>query len=583
MGFGCLGTTRMAFLGRASFEVQVYRDGRWAISEVLPSEETARRKAQELLLQKTCAGVRIVKETKFSETNVRESEIFKQMKEIEENDDFTITAVDDAPLCEQVTDFYQTAARNTMARIFSKYLEKHEMTPLELLHSHKNLKRMLNLDSMVPSAVDKIASLHTRATGGDARKRKDVIYQAVDRISARAREADSKPLPELKGSTLDEMLARIDATFSDAEERSYMANVAFVRTSVNWQGWLGKMSQLLPMASTQKDERARAMIDEMMADIFVSKTVIKDVIGVSKHLGDAVTRILDLIQGKCKPTKFAAEELVELLNSLFAANLLPRSKAVLFERIERDLGSPVRLTNSEDPAVDKAFFEELLTRAISDQGVLGGRHMALGLTYRWARISNMGGAAGVKKAMEGVRDKLSSGKQKFLFLLAMFDPDADAESKGAIESQIRNLAATLSTVQKIAPEARTEKARLQEAAAIQKLVLESKLNPSLRDPIANRFDEIVSDYIISAGVIQRLDDSRLPFRERASRLVNFCASGVLTIGRATTIARDTVVSYLRRKDFIAEYTADLPDPAEKEKAIKEFYVLLARTGFDVKG
>ena len=573
----------MAFLGRASFEVQVYRDGRWAISEVLPSEETARRKAQELLLQKTCAGVRIVKETKFSETNVRETEIFKQMKEIEDDEDFTITAVDDAPLCEQVTDFYQTAARNTMARIFSKYLEKHEMTPLELLHSHKNLKRMLNLDSMVPSAVDKIASLHTRATGGDARKRKDVIYQAVDRISARAREADSKPLPELKGSTLDEMLARIDATFSDAEERSYMANVAFVRTSVNWQGWLGKMSQLLPMASTQKDERARAMIDEMMADIFVSKTVIKDVIGVSKHLGDAVTRILDLVQGKCKPTKFAAEELVALLNTLFAANLLPRSKAVLFERIERDLASPVRLTNSEDPAVDKAFFDELLARAISDHGVLGGGNMAMGLTYRWARIANMGGAAGVKKAMEGVRDKLISGKQKFLFLLAMFDPDADAESRGAIESQIRNLAATLSTVQKIAPETRTEKARLQEAAAIQKLVLESKLNPALRDPIANRFDEIVSDYIISAGVIQRLDDPRLPFRERASRLVNFCASGVLTIGRATTIARDTVVSYLRRKDFISEYTADLPEPADKEKAIKEFYVLLARTGFDVKG
>jgi hypothetical protein len=573
----------MAFLGRASFEVQVYREGRWAISEVLPSEDSARRKAQELLLQKTCAGVRIVKETKFSETNSRESEIFKQMKEVDDDDDFSITPVEEAPLCEQVADFYQTAARNTMARIFSKYLEKHEMTPLELLHSHKNLKRMLNLDSMVPSAVDKIASLHTRATGGDARKRKDVIYEAVDRIAARAREADSKQLPELKGSTLDELLQRIDAKFPEPEERAYMANVAFVRTSVNWQGWLGKMAQLLPMASTQKDERARAMIDEMMADIFVAKTVIKDVIGVSKHLGDAVTRILDLVEGKCKPTKFAAEELVELLNTLFAADLLPRSKAVLFERIERDLGSPVRLTNSEDQAVDKSFFEELLKRAITDRGVIGGRHMAIGLTHRWARLSNLGGAAGVKRAMEGVRDKLTSGKQKFLFLLAMYDPDADPESKGAIEAQIRNLAAQLSTVQKIAPEARTEKARLQEAAGIQKLVLESKLSPALRDPIADKFDEIVSDYIISAGVIQRLDDSRLPFRERATRLVTFCASGVLTIGRATTIARDTVVSYLRRKDFIAEYTADLPDAAEKEKAIKEFYTLLSRTGFDVRG
>lgn len=105
----------------------------------------------------------------------------------------------------------------------------------------------------------------------------------------------------------------------------------------------------------------------------------------------------------------------------------------------------------------------------------------------------------------------------------------------------------------------------------------------LRDPVAAKFDELVSDYIISQGVIQRLDDERLAFRERATRLVTFCASGVLTVGRDTTIARDTIVSYLRRKDFIAEFTAGIPDAGDKEKAIKEFYGLLAKTGFDVRG
>ena len=77
-------------------------------------------------------------------------------------------------------------------------------------------------------------------------------------------------------------------------------------------------------------------------------------------------------------------------------------------------------------------------------------------------------------------------------------------------------------------------------------------------------------------------DKRLPFRERASRLVTFCASGVLTVGRATTIKRDIIINYLKRKDFIAEYTADIAEPAEKERAIKEFCILLARTGFEVK-
>jgi hypothetical protein len=66
------------------------------------------------------------------------------------------------------------------------------------------------------------------------------------------------------------------------------------------------------------------------------------------------------------------------------------------------------------------------------------------------------------------------------------------------------------------------------------------------------------------------------------RLVSFASSGVLTVGKATTMAREVIVGYLRRKDFINEFTNGLDAAADKEKAIKEFYALLANTGFDVK-
>ncbi|MSO96686.1 MAG: hypothetical protein EXR11_00490 [Rhodospirillaceae bacterium] len=312
--------------GRVKFEVQVSKANKWHISDVLPTEEAAKRKADELLALKDTEGVRIIKESHFGSDNRRESEIFKEMKEIDKKEDFSITPVDDAPLCEQVSEYYETQARTTMARVFSKYLEKMEMTPLEMLHSHKSLKRALNLDSMVPSAVDKIASLHARATSTDSRKRKDIIYAAIDRIAARAREIDSKPLPELKGSSLDDVWAQIDSKVADENERRYMANTALVRASVQWTGWLGKMAELLPMAKTLKDQRARDMVDEMMSDILIAKTVIKDVIGVSKHMGDAIMRMLDLVEGKCQPSKFAVEDLVDLLNVLFTAEGLPRAK-----------------------------------------------------------------------------------------------------------------------------------------------------------------------------------------------------------------------------------------------------------------
>ena len=315
----------MALLGRTSFEVHVYKDGGWAINQVMPTEDAARLKATQLLSLKKTRGVRIIKETSFSSSNTRESEIFCQMKEVEKDEDFSITPVKEAPLCDELSDYYQTAARNTMARVFAKYLEKHEITPLELLHNHKNLKRALNLDTMVPSAVDKISSLHARMTGEDARKRKDHIFDAVDRIAARARKVDAVPLPELKNNTLDNFLKQIDAKYQDEEERQYMAMVAFVRTTISWSGWINKMHELLPMADSQQDERAVSMIDELLADIFVGRTIIKDVIGVSKHLGDALMRMLDLLEGKCVPTKFAATELVDLLNPLFVNDFLPKS------------------------------------------------------------------------------------------------------------------------------------------------------------------------------------------------------------------------------------------------------------------
>ncbi len=573
----------MSAPGRVQYEIQTWNNGRWAINEVMPTEESARMKADNLLAQKHIVGVRIVKESHFANDSRRESEVFKKMKEAEKDEDFSVNAVETAPVCEKVSDYYKTAARTTMNRLFTKYLEKMEVTPLEMLHHSASLKRAMNLDTMVPSGVDKVASLQAKLTGEDARKRRDAIFTAVDQLAKRAREAEGKQLPELKGSTLDAVLRQIDAKTADEDERAFMANFALTKVSINWQGLLGKITNILPMARSEKDARAIAMVDEMMSDILQAKTIIKDVIGVSKHMGDAVMRIFDLLEGKCQPTKFACIEVMELLNPLFAENKLPRSKAILYERIERDLKSAVRLTTSEQTSADKDFFNELLKRTVSDRGVLGGRPIAAGLAERWARMNNVGGATGRKKAIEGVCSLLESGKHKFIFLLSLYDEGAEAEVRGAIELHIRGLVNQLNSIQKIAPNARTEKARLQETAFIQKLVLESSLELKFKTPLADAFDKLVSDYIVSENVIQRLDDSRLPFRERTTRIVSFCGSGVLTVGKATTIARDAIVSYLRRKDFITELTADLATPAEKEKAIKEFYGLLAGTGFDVRG
>jgi hypothetical protein len=221
------------------------------------------------------------------------------------------------------------------------------------------------------------------------------------------------------------------------------------------------------------------------------------------------------------------------------------------------------------------FFDTMVERIITEDRVIGGHAMARGMTQRWARLDNIGGAGGTNKAMQAMCDKLATGKRVFVYLLALYDPKAEAPVKAAIEEQLKRKAAELNSVAKIAPQARTEKARLQQTSTIQRLVLDSDLEEELKSVMARRFDDIVVDYIVGNKVIERLDNKSLTFRDRANRLVSFCAAGVLTEGRATEIARQSITTYLKRKDFVSEFTSDIPDPADKEAAIREFYRLLA--------
>jgi len=49
--------------------------------------------------------------------------------------------------------------------------------------------------------------------------------------------------------------------------------------------------------------------------------------------------------------------------------------------------------------------------------------------------------------------------------------------------------------------------------------------------------------------------------------------------KAVEAARVRVVNYLRQPDFTTQVVADLTDPAEKEKALRDLFDLMRRAGF----
>ena len=82
-------------------------------------------------------------------------------------------------------------------------------------------------------------------------------------------------------------------------------------------------------------------------------------------------------------------------------------------------------------------------------------------------------------------------------------------------------------------------------------------------------------------ILQRVDDPNRPLRARARLLISMCLPDMLPPGKAVEAARVRVANYLRQPDFTTQVVADLTEPAEKEKALRELFDLMKRAGFKV--
>ena len=81
-------------------------------------------------------------------------------------------------------------------------------------------------------------------------------------------------------------------------------------------------------------------------------------------------------------------------------------------------------------------------------------------------------------------------------------------------------------------------------------------------------------------MIEKLDHADLSLRERAQRLVQFCAAGILPPqGKAITRTRTSILNLLRQPNFDARFVEGVSDPKDAQESLRNFHRLLVKAGF----
>jgi hypothetical protein len=568
----------MSSSGRASFEIQVQRDERWVIEHTSQTEDAARTAAKALLAKRSGSGVKIVKFWTRADGHVTETVILQELHGGPEAK-VTMSPIEEAPYCKKVRDYYQLESRETIGRLFRKYIEKMILTPTEAIHSAKVLKRVQDMDTLFPPAVDRVATLQARAAGEDSRTRRDEVYKAVEQMTLRARKVEENPnLPNLRDGNLAGLVEKI-ATMVPETDAKFYALVALSRDLMQHDSWLAKFYRLTALTTPMLPDPVLALLDGVYADLFGVPAALQKVLGSQRNLAEALIAIADLWDGRMVPANKDLTETIEQLNTLLAQGRLDETRKSLMERLHRQLAGNNPL-NRIDPTHEREAFRDVALRLFRPDGLLGGPATAAALTRRFVLMQEAGGKKGLENAVEGIVGLMTDSLFRVVYLSELSASVLGADLYSAIDKHIRETV-MVPSIDALTPASWQSRDKMLRLTRLYERIGENEIWPSdLRQGLLDHIDRLLVGFIAAKGIIEKLDDPQAKLRDRAIRLLEFSAARVLPVGsEAHRNARDRIIALLRQPNFEMHIIEGITSPAEAEQILRQLHGLLARGGF----
>lgn len=570
----------------AEFEIHVNRGGRWQIDGAESTEKDAIASAKRRLGMPGVEGVKVIAEAKSRFGRVSENVVFEQQGRVADSGIITVAPIDVPPKrCETSSDLYGGNARLAMSKLFRNYTSKMNLTVSEVLYNARELKRVMEKDNLLSSAVSKVASLQAGAGAAEAKERRDELFSMIDEVVARANAAEKAQLPSIAAVGLKTLEEAVSGRAADAREREYLIRVAISRDLMAERSFLGKLENAVKWAEGVEPDRAVDALDEFIADTLTDATVIQDVLGRRDSLLAAVLAMLDLLDGQltlatsAPPVAGDASATGERLNKLIAASRLPGAVAVIIDRVQSMVASRNPLVREAEPKEEEAAFRTLVERLIpADAPVRASGDILMALIERAGRMINKGGDAGRNEAVAYITGRLLEPARKVRFLLAAYEAAPQDGLKAYIVELTKGWIGDTRAATDFNPQSKNPALVMRAVTNLFYHVRDAG-QPELAEPLTGHLENLLFEYVDKAQILQMVDDPNRPLRARARLLVSMCLPDMLPPGKAVEAARVRVVAYLRQPDFTAKVVEDLTDPAEKEKALRELFDLMKRAGF----
>ena len=128
------------------FEILALHGDTWQIDATVNKKSEIEEVAAQILGESGVSGVRVVHDSILIEKSINDLEeedfVFEKIKDAVQEKIF-VGEIDTAPNCEVAEDLLKPDALTTLNRLFRKYLDKNNITAMEVIHNGKEIKLSL--------------------------------------------------------------------------------------------------------------------------------------------------------------------------------------------------------------------------------------------------------------------------------------------------------------------------------------------------------------------------------------------------------------------------------------------------------
>ncbi len=379
------------------FEVSVLRDKRWLIDCLAHNEFQARARAEELYADDDVQAVRVVRGRFGHDGTSYETVILERAREGRRGERPVKIAAspDEVAWCDSIDDLYGPASRYAIARLLRNFLDRHCITPTELLHHNRYQRLLERQDELLPQAVQRVAAHQAKARGVDGRQRLDMLDRWVNEATSRARDAlASRAAPRFGEGGMVALEAAVAALTTAPGERAFHLRLAVSRAFEEVAGFMPKLEAVMGWAAADPSPVVLALIDELTAGLLGAASLVQEALGPQTHLASALGTLADLATGRAEGEKTVPPALAPLA-TLMGRAAMPETRQALTDRLLREFATEKPLSRDNE-AGQRRLFDALVEKLADERGLfMGGGAMVEAIARRSRRFGIVGGVEAV--------------------------------------------------------------------------------------------------------------------------------------------------------------------------------------------